>query len=90
MSFNLGLEMETISSTSNILFTVFCKRVYSKRKECAARESKVFPFRTDPFQKEIGVQESKQEVTRVTKICLPCQNGENLSCIFLPKEDAKC
>ena len=33
-----------------------------KRKEFAPNGSKFFPFRGDPFQKGLNMQESKQEV----------------------------
>ena len=47
---------------------LFCllseKGVNSKKKESAHKVSKYFPFRVDPFQKGLGVQECKQEVTK--------------------------
>ena len=37
-----------------------------------------FPFRVDPFQKGLGLQESKQD----HKSCLPCENdGKHTQCV---------
>ena len=44
------------------------KGVYSKREEFATMGSKFFPFRVDSFQNELGVQKSKQEVTKVASL----------------------
>ena len=39
-----------------------------KRKESAPLGSKFFPFRDDPFQKRLGAQECRQEVTKVLSL----------------------
>ena len=49
----------------------FWKDVYSKRKEFAPQGSKFFPFRVDSFSK--GVQESKQEITKIVFLGRNCK-----------------
>ena len=44
------------------------------RKKLAPYGSKFFPFRVDPFQKGLGVQESKQEVTKVISLAKMAEN----------------
>ena len=43
-----------------------------KEKNLLPRGSKFFPFRVDPFQKELHVEESNQEIMKVVSIV---QNG---------------
>ena len=61
------LDILSREATLSIL-SPCCKGVHSKRKQFAAFERKFFPFRRLPFQKWIGVQESKQEVTKVVSL----------------------
>ena len=67
------------SNSIKIDWIPFCKRVYSKRKEFAL--SKFFPFIEDPFQKGLGEQESKQEVTKVVFLA---KNVKNLPSYPVP------
>ena len=39
-----------------IIFVLFCKGIYSIRKEFASCRSKFFPFRVEPFQKGLNSQ----------------------------------
>ena len=65
-------RIDTLSRETTLLnfFAPFWKVVYSKKKEFAPPRSKFFLLEKTPFQKGIGVQESKQEATNV---CLPCK-----------------
>ena len=44
------------------------KVLFSKERTCSQREKILSFFRVDPFQKGLGVQESKQKVTKVVFI----------------------
>ena len=55
------------ATLSKLILPFLKKRVDSKRKEFAPHVSKFFPLREEPFQKRLGIQESKQFVTKVVK-----------------------
>ena len=67
---------------SKTYFVSLMKVVYSIRKEFAPHGSKFFPFRVDPNQKGLGVQESKKEVTHV--ISLVKKGGKSAKYILNP------
>ena len=58
----------------NVWRSTFWKGVCSIGKEFASRGSKLFPFRTDPFQKELNVRKLKQGETKVISFV---KNGWN-------------
>ena len=62
-----------------ISFGCLLKGVYSKRKGFAPCGSKFFPCRVDHFQKDLDLQESKQEVT---KNCLPYNKWQRLYHVY--------
>ena len=54
----------TFRESNSILdFAASWEGLFSKRKEFAFLESKFMPFSLDAFEKELDVQESKQQVT---------------------------
>ena len=62
---------EGYTSSKATVVRLFCpllESVYSKGKELTPNVSKVLPFRTDPFQKGLSVQDSKQEVTKISPL----------------------
>ena len=59
-----GMNTLSRESTLKIVCSIL-KGVYSERKAFAPFGSKCFPFRVDPFQKELYVQEREKEVTKV-------------------------
>ena len=50
--------------------------VYSKRKEFASKNLKLFPFRVDPLKKGFKMQKSIYEVKKVVSLL---QNGGKLN-----------
>ena len=67
------------------LFDPLLKRGLIKKERICSLRSKFFSFRVDPFQKGLGVQESKQEVTNVDsfiikgKKCTKCYPSHDSS-----------
>ena len=55
-----------------------------KRKNLLPLLSRSFPFRVDPFQKGLGLQDGKLEVTKV--VSLVKMAGKNTMCIKSPQE----
>ena len=78
-----GLDTLSRWTTVKIVYTctpfLRVKGVYSTRNELAPYGSKFFPFRVDPFQKGLGVDESEQEFSKVDSLC---KNDEkSIECI---------
>ena len=79
-----GIDTLSVEATLIIVFASLLKRVYSERKEFAPLGSKFFPFRIDPFQKRLGLQESK-EVTEVFSFVKECGKSTKSSHVPLRK-----
>ena len=60
-------------------FASFLKMNYYKRKEFILFGSKFFLFKVDAFQKGHGVEESKQEVTKV----IPLVKWQKINQVYL-------
>ena len=53
-----------------LLFASRLKTVYPKKKEFAQKKSKFVPFKMDFLLERLGVQESKQEVTKCVSLVI--------------------